>query len=85
MAYEQDEVGRCDFLDVLEEAATRKTQVTVKTRGGESFTDVVDDVVTANHKDWAVFQTKGKIAVEEIASCTRAETTADIPLNDAYH
>lgn len=85
MAFIQDEVGRCDFLDVLEEAAVRKQPVTARLKAGEEFTDTVMDVVTENHKDYAVFKAKGRIPVLDIASCTRAKTTADIPLDNAYH
>lgn len=85
MAFKQDEVGSCDFLDLLEEAAVRKQPISVTLRAGEEFTDTVTDVVTENHQDFAVFASKGRIPVKELASCTRAKTTADIPLDNAYH
>lgn len=86
MPYVLDEVvGRCDFLDLLEEAAIRKKPVKIGLRSGEAFEDVVTDVVTENHKDYAVLQSRGRIAVEELASCSRSDTTADIPLDNAHH
>lgn len=69
----QDEIGRCDFIDVLEEAVLVGRPVAVRLRGGESFIDSVSEVVTHDGKDFAVFTRRGKLAVEEIASCSRAE------------
>lgn len=84
MAYVQDEVGSCDFLDLLEEAAVRKRPVKIVAKG-EEFEDVVLDVVTENHQDFVVFKEHGRMLVKDVKSATRAETTADVPLNDAFH
>lgn len=85
MAFTQEEVGTCDLLDVLEEAAVRKRPVTVTLASGESFSDTVMDVVTENHRDWAVFQQHDRVKVSDVKSCTRAQTTADIPLESEWH
>lgn len=72
MNYEQDRVGRCDFLDVLEEAAVLKRPVQVKTRDGQTFEDVVVDVPTESGRDWVVFAREGRFAVDDLESATRA-------------
>lgn len=72
MNYEQDRVGRCDFLDVLEEAAVLRGRVQVKTRDGRTFEDVVVDVPTEQGRDWVVFESEGRFAVDDLASATRA-------------
>ncbi len=69
----QDELGRCDFIDVLEEAALRRTPVAVRLRGGESFIDEVVDVVTENGDDFAVFRSHARVPVGDIQAVTRAE------------
>jgi transcriptional antiterminator Rof (Rho-off) len=68
----QDQVGRCSFIDVLEEAALRKTHVAVALRDGTAFIDKVKDVVTENHEDYAVFENHERVAVTEIEAATRA-------------
>lgn len=72
----QDDVGRCSFIDVLEEAALLHRPVAVALRGGERFIDVVTDVVTENHEDYAVFAAHDRVAVTEIAAATRVDPRA---------
>ena len=48
------------------EVYARCDQVAVTLRGGESFIDVVDDVVTENHEDYAVFRSHARVAVTDI-------------------
>ena len=69
----QDAFGRCSFIDVLEEAALLHRPVAVALRGGERFIDVVTDVVTENHEDYAVFRSHDRVAVTEIAAATRCD------------
>lgn len=69
----QDAVGRCSFIDVLEEAVLVHRPVAVALRDGERFIDVVTDVVTENHEDYAVFRTHDRVAVTDIAAATRAD------------
>ncbi|HLL01448.1 MAG TPA: hypothetical protein VK539_12735 [Myxococcaceae bacterium] len=71
----QDEVGRCDFIDVLEEAVLRRRPVAVELRGGEAFIDQVVDVVTEQGDDFAVFQAHPRVPVGDILAVTRAETS----------
>lgn len=69
----QDAVGRCSFIDVLEEAALLHRPVAVALRGGERFIDVVADVVTENHEDYAVFRSHPRVSVTEIVAATRCD------------
>jgi Rho-binding antiterminator len=69
----QDAVGRCSFIDVLEEAVLMHRPVAVALRDGASFIDVVTDVVTENHEDYAVFRSHERVAVGEIAAATRCD------------
>jgi transcriptional antiterminator Rof (Rho-off) len=69
----QDDVGRCDFIDVLEDAVLRHRPVEVQLRGGEAFTDEVVDVVTERGDDFAVFKSHERVPVGDILSVTRAQ------------
>lgn len=69
----QDDLGRCDFLDVLEEAAVRRTPVAVRLRAGETFIDTVTDVLTESGTDFAVFEKHPRVRVGEVEAVTRAE------------
>lgn len=82
MAINQDQVGRCDFIDVLEEASLRKSAVAVKLRSGESFIDEVQDVRTHDHEDFVVFRGRGEFQVADIESCTRAQAREGLILDD---
>jgi transcriptional antiterminator Rof (Rho-off) len=68
----QDDIGRCDFIDVLEEAVLRRRPVAVQLREGETFTDEVVDVVTEQGDDFAVFRSHARVPVGHILSVTRA-------------
>ena len=70
----QDELGRCDFIDVLEEAVLRRGPVQVQLRSGETFTDVVVDVHTEGGDDFAVFGVHPRVAVGELAALGDAAT-----------
>lgn len=61
--------GRCDFLDVLEEAARFKKPVMVELRDGLRFRANVQDVVTDGGEDYAVFDGRGRVPVSDIARC----------------
>lgn len=72
----QDDVGRCDFIDVLEEAVLRRRAVAVQLRSGETFLDEVVDVVTEQGDDFAVFRSHARVPVGDIRSVTREEPHA---------
>ena len=69
----QDTVGRCSFIDVLEEAVLVHRPVAVAMRNGVCFIDVVIDVVTENGEDYAVFHSHERVPVTDIAAATRAD------------
>jgi hypothetical protein len=69
----QDEVGRCSFIDVLEEAVLRHAPVAVQLREGGIFIDEVVDVITEDGDDFAIFKAHDRIPVGEIRAMTRAE------------
>jgi Rho-binding antiterminator len=69
----QDDVGRCSFIDVLEEAVLVHRAVAVALRDGTRFIDVVTDVVTESGEDYAVFRSRERVAVTDIAATTRAD------------
>lgn len=63
---DQDVMGSDEFLDVLEQAVLRGKQVAVELRDGTAFVDRISDLVAADGKDVAVFEARGRIAVESI-------------------
>lgn len=67
----QDDVGRCDFIDVLEEAVLWRRPVAVQLRAGETFIDQVVDVVTEKGDDFAVFRAHPRVPVGDILALTR--------------
>jgi Rho-binding antiterminator len=67
----QDDVGRCDFIDVLEEAVLRRRPVAVELRAGDTFIDQVVDVVTEQGDDFAIFRSHARVPVGDILSVTR--------------
>ena len=71
----QDELGSCDFVDVLEEAAVVKRPIGVKLRSGEIFIDEVRDVVTVDGADYVDFLIHERVAIRDILAVTRAEPT----------
>ncbi len=64
----QDELGRCDFIDVLEEAVLRRRPVQVQLRTGEAFTDQLVDVLTESGDDFAVFREHPRVPVGQLAA-----------------
>ncbi|HET6147888.1 MAG TPA: hypothetical protein VFH68_10180 [Polyangia bacterium] len=70
-------VEKCDFLDVLEEAAVLGTQVVVDLRDGGHFTDNVREVITENGQDFALFKTHGRLAVDALSAARRAAPRID--------
>ncbi|WP_164014854.1 hypothetical protein [Pyxidicoccus trucidator] len=67
----QDDVGRCDFIDVLEEAVLWRRPVSIQLRAGDTFTDQVIDVVTEQGDDFAIFRSHARVPVGDILSVTR--------------
>ena len=69
----RQDIDRCDFIDVLEEAAVVRRPVSVELRNGSRFVDEVRDVVTERGEDYAVFKDHDRIPVTEISDCFRAQ------------
>jgi hypothetical protein len=74
---EQDAVGRCDFLDVLEEAVTVGARIHVRLADGREFEDTVTDVVTEKGRENVVFGTNGTVPLAQIAAATRGPALRD--------
>src|SRR5215831_18824663 len=70
---EQDDVGSCSFVDVLEEAVLVRRPVAIELRDGTTFIDQVTDVTTESGQDFAVFRSHARVPVKDIAAATRAE------------
>ena len=70
-------VESCDFLDVLEEAATLGTEVAIDLRDGGHFTDSVRDVVTEDGQDFALFKNHGRVALHAVSDARRAAPRVD--------
>lgn len=69
----QDTLGRCDFLDVLEEAAVRRTPVELELSDGQRFSARVVDVEATAQGDVVVLDDGRRIPVGEVGAMTRAE------------
>ncbi|MBX5483333.1 MAG: hypothetical protein IRZ16_16045 [Myxococcaceae bacterium] len=68
-------VDTCDFLDVLEEAALKKSKLTVTLLDGRTITDQVTDVVTEGGRDYVQFLHHERIAVQDIKDLRKARPT----------
>ncbi|AKU92199.1 hypothetical protein [Vulgatibacter incomptus] len=69
--FERERLGRCDFLDVLEESVLMHVDVEVELAGGETFVDRLRDVRTESGVDYAVFLEHPRVEVASIAAVTR--------------
>lgn len=65
------DTGRCDWLDMLEEAALKRQPLQIHLRDGASISDVVLDVVTEAGEDYAVLDDGARIPVTDIVACRR--------------
>jgi Rho-binding antiterminator len=66
-------IDRCDFIDMLEESVTTGGKVAVSLHDGQHFVDQVNDVVTQEGQDWAVFAEHDWVKLNDIDDCARAE------------
>ena len=69
--FEQARLGRCDFLDVLEESVLMRAEVRVELADGTSFHDRVTDVETTEGRDRAKFARHDPVPVDAIAVIER--------------
>ena len=79
-----DDIGNCDFIDVLEAAVVRRETVHVETANDRRFVDRPLDVVTENGKDVAVFEREGRIPVDDLQAVSpsgepHAVRVVDVP------
>lgn len=65
-------IGRCDVLDMLEEAAVAHMPVELELRDGSRIVDGIRDVITENGEDYVVLQAHPRVAVSAIARCERS-------------
>ncbi|HVX94146.1 MAG TPA: hypothetical protein VHK47_04465 [Polyangia bacterium] len=63
------QIERCDFIDMLEEAAKMHRPVAVTLVGQTRFADDVRDVVTEDGEDYAEFRDHGRVALTDILEC----------------
>jgi Rho-binding antiterminator len=70
-------VEKCDFIDVLEEAAVLGTEVIIDLRDGEQFTDSVRQVITEDGQDFVLFKSHGRLAVHAVSDARRAAPRVD--------
>lgn len=75
----QATLGRCGFLDVLEEAAIRHYRVTLGLTDGAEISGTVLDVVTADGADWVVLDGHSRVETGSIVWLKR------VPSDPASH
>lgn len=68
--------GRCDILDVLEEAAIFRKSVAVDLHERTGFTARVRDVYTEDGEDYVIFEDHARMSVADISGC---RTSDDLP------
>ena len=61
----QSELG-CDFVDVMEEAVTRKTVVKLHLAGGEVIEGLVTDLVTHDGKNFVRMPGRAEFPLETV-------------------
>lgn len=69
--YSQQDLGRCDFLDVLEETVLMHARVKVELDDDTWFEDHLRDVVTENGLEKVRFANHDPVEVRRISSITR--------------
>ncbi|MFL5318748.1 MAG: hypothetical protein ACJ790_03770 [Myxococcaceae bacterium] len=78
----EEEYGSCDVVDVLEEAVLAKTPIEIQLASGERFSDIVEDVVTENHDDFAVFRSHPRVSVHDVKLVSKPEHRPGLILGD---
>lgn len=73
--FHRSAIGACGFLDVLEEAALRRSRVVLGLADGSEITDVVVDVVTEHGADWVVLEHHSRVDATSIAWLTHVDET----------
>jgi Rho-binding antiterminator len=65
-----DDIGRCDFIDVLEEMAKAGKRARVVLSDGTVFVERVLDVVTGDGADFGVFEGHGRVPLKSVTEVT---------------
>ena len=66
-------IGRCDILDVLEEAAIFRKPVQIDLHERSGFTARVRDVYTEDGEDYVIFEDHDRMSVSDISGCRSAD------------
>lgn len=69
----QQELGRCDFLDVLEESVLMKARTRVELIDGTVFEDRIRDVVTREGHEEIRFEGRDAVRLRDVAAIERPE------------
>lgn len=77
--FERTALGRCDFLDVLEETILMKTEATIELVDGTVFLDRIVDLRTEGGDDVVHFGRHSVIPVGDIAAVERGELARTYP------
>ncbi len=77
--FEQLALGRCDFLEVLEESVLMRAELEVELSDGAIFRDRLLDVRTESGLDVAVFETHPPAAVGDVIAVTRERIVHTYP------
>lgn len=67
----QSELGRCDFLDVLEEAVLLRVPVRIERTDGSRIDGVVEDVTTREGGEYVRLTGDRRVDVNDIAALER--------------
>lgn len=69
--YSQQDLGRCDFLDVLEESVLMRARVHVTLMDDTSFEDRITDVITKDGQEFVHFAGREPLELRQIATVSR--------------
>ncbi|WP_373046515.1 Rho-binding antiterminator [Vulgatibacter sp.] len=69
--YDRNELGNCDFIDVLEESVLMHTRVRVELLDGTVFEDKIRDVVTRDGQEEVLFASHEPVEVRDMAAIVR--------------
>lgn len=69
--YDRNDLGNCDFIDVLEESVLMHARVKVELLDGTSFEDRIRDVTTRDGQEEVHFADHEPVEVREMAAISR--------------
>lgn len=77
--YDRMELGRCDFLDVLEESVLMQARVKVELLEGGEFEDQIRDVITRDGEEEVHFDRHDPVLLRQIAAIHRTPLPRTYP------